>query len=45
MDKDRLIELLREECENLWQCEGTSYLDKEESKELHKLLKEYDAEQ
>ena len=45
MDKDRLIELLREECEGLWQCEGTSYLDKEDSAELEKLLEEYDAEQ
>ena len=45
MDKDRLIKLLREECEGLWQCEGTSYLDKEDSAELEKLLEEYDAEQ
>ena len=45
MDKDRLIKLLREECENLWQCEMTSYLDKEDSAELEKLLEEYDAEQ
>ena len=43
MDKDRLIKLLREECERLWQCEGTSYLDKKEGEELHKLLEEYDA--
>ena len=45
MDKDRLIKLLQEECEGLWQCEGTSYLDKEDSAELEKLLEEYDAEQ
>ena len=45
MDKDRLIELLREECENLWQCEMTSYLNDEDSAELEKLLEEYDAEQ
>ena len=44
MDKDRLIKLLREECEGLWQCEGTSYLDKEEGEELHKLLEEYDVD-
>ena len=45
MYKDRLIELLREECEGLWQCEMTSYLDDDESAELQKLLEEYDAEQ
>ena len=45
MYKERLIHLLREECIGLWQCEETSYLDKEESVELHKLLEEYDAEQ
>ena len=45
MDKDRLIELLRDECEGLWQCEMTSYLTDEDSAELEKLLEEYDAEQ
>ena len=45
MDKDRLIKLLREECESLWFQEMTSYLNDEDSAELEKLLEEYDAEQ
>ena len=40
-EKQRLIELLIKEVEQLHKCENTSFLNLEESKELDNLLNKY----